>query len=166
VWFVEEVVMTENRVQSKAAMLIRRPVTEVFEAFVNPAITTQFWFTKSSGPLETGNTVKWEWELYNASTDVLVKAIEPNRRLVIEWDGYSGKAIVEWTFTDMGDGTTFVRITESGFSGTPAEIAQQAVDSTGGFTLVVCGLKALLEHNIHLNLVADRFPPGLPEGAG
>jgi uncharacterized protein YndB with AHSA1/START domain len=35
-------------------MLIRRPVGDVFEAFVNPDITTQFWFTKSSGRLEAG----------------------------------------------------------------------------------------------------------------
>jgi uncharacterized protein YndB with AHSA1/START domain len=32
-----------------AEMLIRRPVPEVFEAFVNPAITSKFWFTKGSG---------------------------------------------------------------------------------------------------------------------
>ena len=39
---------------AKAEMLIRRPVTEVFEAFVNPAITSRFWFTKGSGRLEPG----------------------------------------------------------------------------------------------------------------
>ena len=32
-----------------AEMLIRRPVAEVFEAFINPAITTQFWFTHTTG---------------------------------------------------------------------------------------------------------------------
>lgn len=39
---------------AKTAMLIRRPVETVFEAFVNLEITTRFWFTKSSGPLESG----------------------------------------------------------------------------------------------------------------
>ena len=34
---------------AKAEMLIRRPVTDVFEAFVNPAITSQFGFSKGSG---------------------------------------------------------------------------------------------------------------------
>ena len=38
-------------VMSKTAMLIRRPVADVFEAFINPDITTKFWFTKSSGRL-------------------------------------------------------------------------------------------------------------------
>jgi hypothetical protein len=33
--------------------------------------------------------------------------------------------------------------------------------STGGFSLVLCALKALLEHNVVLAVVADRFPKGL-----
>jgi uncharacterized protein YndB with AHSA1/START domain len=36
----------------KTGMLIRKPVADLFEAFVNPDVTTQFWFTKSSGRLE------------------------------------------------------------------------------------------------------------------
>jgi len=32
----------------EAQMLIRRPVPEVFEAFINPHITTRFWFTKKT----------------------------------------------------------------------------------------------------------------------
>jgi uncharacterized protein YndB with AHSA1/START domain len=39
---------------TKTGMLIRRSVADVFEAFVNPDITTKFWFTKSSGRLEAG----------------------------------------------------------------------------------------------------------------
>jgi uncharacterized protein (DUF2249 family) len=31
----------------------------------------------------------------------------------------------------------------------------------GGFTMVLAGLKALLEHGIELNLVADHFPNAL-----
>jgi len=38
---------------------------------------------------------------------------------------------------------------------------KQALDSTGGFVLVLAGAKAFLEHGIALNLVADRFPDGL-----
>jgi hypothetical protein len=35
---------------------------------------------------------------------------------------------------------------------------RKTILSTEGFTLVLAGLKALLEHNIILNLVPDRFP--------
>jgi hypothetical protein len=65
---------------------------------------------------------------------------------------------VDWVFTPRADNTTFVSITNTGFSGDADEIVKQAVESTEGFTLVLAGLKALLEHNIILNLVADRFP--------
>ena len=96
--------------------------------------------------------------MYNASTEVTVKAIEPNQRILIEWSGYSAPNTVEWVFTERADNTTFVSITNSGFSGTGDERVQQALDSTGGFTLVLAGLKAFLEHKIRLNLVGDRFP--------
>ncbi len=138
---------------AKAEMLIRRPVSEVFEAFVNPEITTRFWFTKSSGRLEAGKEIQWDWEMYNASVQIAVKAIEENKRILIEWP-----TTVEWIFTPRADNTTFVSITNTGFSGDRDEIVKQAIDSTEGFTLVLSGLKALLEHNIILNLVADRFP--------
>ena len=41
----------------KTARLIRKPVEQVFEAFVDPDTTTKFWFSKSSGRLEEGKTV-------------------------------------------------------------------------------------------------------------
>src|SRR4051812_4519915 len=95
---------------AKAELLIRKPVAEVFEAFVNPAITTQFWFTKSSGRLEVGKHIRWDWEMYNVSSDVDVKAIESNKHILIEWSGYGAPNTVEWIFTAHQNGTTFVSV--------------------------------------------------------
>lgn len=157
----------ENMRLSKApimetGMLIRKPAGDVFEAIVNPEITTQFWFTRSSGRLETGEQTRWDWEMYGVSADVNTKIIEPGRRIVIEWPGYSGMTTVEWTFTPLKDGT-FVKVTERGFTGTGDELAKYVADSTQGFTLMLAGMKALLEHGIRLNLVGDRFPKELGE---
>jgi uncharacterized protein YndB with AHSA1/START domain len=148
---------------AQTGMLIRKPVSEVFEAIVNPQITTKFWFTRSGGRLEIGKGVRWDWEMYDVSIDVTVKAIDPNRRVVIEWPGYSGPTTVAWTFAAQNDGTTFVRVTESGFTGTGDQLVQYVADSTQGFTLMLAGLKALLEHNVRLNLTADRYPKGVDE---
>ena len=145
----------------KAEMLIRRPQAEAFNAFVDPAVTTRFWFTRSSGRLEAGKSVRWDWEMYGISIQVKVVAIEPSRRIAIEWPGYKGLTRVEWMFAEQPDGTTFVTITERGFTGSSDEIAKQIADSTGGFSLVLAGAKALLEHGIRLNLVPDRFPKGI-----
>src|SRR3954463_14871180 len=149
--------------KAKTGMLIRRPVEEVFEAFVNPDITTKFWFTKGSGRLEAGKQVQWDWEMYGFSIPVTVKAVEPNKRIVIEWPGQFGPTRVEWTFLSQEDGTTFVSITNDGFTGDGDALVKQATDSTQGFSLVLAGLKALLEHNVSLNLVADRYPKGVEE---
>jgi len=146
---------------AKAEMLIRKPVEEVFEAFMNPEITTKFWFTKSSGKLRAGKQVTWTWEMYNVSTQATIKEIEKNKRILIEWSSYGSPTMVEWTFTPYGKKATFVSITDSGFRGEGDDIVQQAQNSTEGFTIVLAGLKALLEHNIMLNLIVDRFPKGL-----
>jgi uncharacterized protein YndB with AHSA1/START domain len=143
---------------AKAEMLIRKSVAEVFEAFIDPAITSKFWFTKSSGKLEAGKEIKWDWEMYDASAHVSVKAVEQNKRILIEWP-----TMVEWTFTPPSDNTTFVSITNTGFSGNGDEVVQQAIDSTEAFTMVLSGLKAFLEHGIILNLIVDRFPKGLEQ---
>jgi len=151
----------KGKVAAKVEMLIRKPVAEVFEAFVNPAITSRFWFSKGSGRLESGKQVKWDWEMYGFSLEVTVKAVEENARIVMEWPGEVTPTTVEWIFTPRPDGTTFVSITNTGFDGEEDQIVRQALTSTEGFAFVLSGLKALLEHNIRLNLVPDRFPDGI-----
>jgi uncharacterized protein YndB with AHSA1/START domain len=154
--------MNHSTIEANAAMLIRKPVADVFEAFINPDITSKFWFTKSSGRLEVGKPVRWDWEMYGVSTQVTVKAIERHKRILIEWSD-DAPTTVEWIFTPYGDDATFVSITNTGFQGDAHAVAQQAIGSASGFTIVLAGLKALLEHNIQLNLIADRFPKGLTE---
>jgi len=140
-------------------MMIRKPVATVFQAFIDPAITTRFWFTKSSGKLETGKTVTWEWEMYNVSSDVLVKEIVPNEKISVEWDNTPGTTtMVDFEFTALTADTTYVVIKNQGFHQTGDELIQAINDNTGGFTTVLDGLKAWLEFGIELNLVRDKFP--------
>jgi uncharacterized protein YndB with AHSA1/START domain len=91
----------------------------------------------------------------------MVKAIEKNKRIFIDWSAFGEPTTVEWIFTPYKNTGTFVSITNSGFTGDESKVIQQIIDSTEGFTFVLAGAKALLEHNIQLNLVADRFPEGL-----
>jgi uncharacterized protein YndB with AHSA1/START domain len=107
---------------AKAQMLIRRPVAEVFEAFVDPAVTTKFWFTRSSGRLEAGKEAQWDWEMYGVSSQVKVKDIERNKRILIVWSGDPNPTSVEWVFTSRPDNTTFVSISNSGFAGNGDEV--------------------------------------------
>jgi len=142
---------------AKAEMLIRKPVAEVFNAFVDPAVTTRFWFTKSSGRLEAGKKVQWDWEMYGFAMTIDVKVVDKEKRIVV--DGF-GDSTVTWDFTPRADGT-YLSITSAGFTGDGDAQVKQAIDSTEGFTFVLAGLKAWLEHGIALNLIADKFPDGL-----
>jgi len=152
---------TENSNFARAEMLIRKPVSEVFEAFVNPEITSKFWFTKGSGKLQEDEKTQWSWEMYGFSLSVMTHVLQENKKIVIEWGDPDESTLVEWIFTPINGNETFVSITNSGFKGDHDKIIDQVRNSTEGFTLVLAGAKAYLEHHILLNLVLDRFPKGL-----
>lgn len=143
----------ENPPIARATMLIRASVDKVFNAFIDPDVTTKFWFSRSSGKLTAGETVTWYWDNYGVSGEVLVKSLETNQRIIIEWP-----TPVEWVFTARGKDETFVSITASGFTGTDDEKVAQALDSTEGFNLVIAACKAFLEYGINLRIVADKNP--------
>jgi uncharacterized protein YndB with AHSA1/START domain len=157
---MNNLILTKDPV-AKAEMLIRKPVAEVFAAFIDPEITLKFWFTKSSGPIEAGKQVTWYWEMYAISVQVNVREVEENKRILIDWGNYDSATTVEWIFTPYGKEATYASITNSGFKGDGDKVVRDALDSTGGFTTVLDGAKAWLEHNINLNLIGDKFPKGL-----
>lgn len=141
-----------------SAMLIRKPVQEVFEAFIQPEITTKFWFTHSSGKLEKGVKGIWTWEMYHLKVPLEVKEIELNEKIVIEWGEGKQQSLVQFEFKVIQPKMTYLSITNYGFQESGDKLINQVIDSTGGFTLVIAGLKAWLEHGIQLNLIGDKFP--------
>ncbi|MNF26963.1 hypothetical protein D3C84_76100 [compost metagenome] len=150
--------LDSNSNYSEAKMLIRKPSSEVFEAMVNPEITKNFWFTKSSGKLETNKSVTWEWEMYQVSAVVNVTTIVENEKIKFEWNNPA--RTVEFQFKSMSDNSTYVSVKEYGYTETGEKLLAIIRDSTGGFTTVLDGMKAFLEHGINLNLIADKFPTG------
>ena len=65
---------------------------------------------------------------------------------------------VDYEFNSLTEDTTYVVIENYGFNQTDEDLIETINDNIGGFTTVLDGLKAYLEHNIKLNLVADKFP--------
>jgi uncharacterized protein YndB with AHSA1/START domain len=136
-------------------MLIRKPVRMVFNAFIDPSITRNFWFTKSSGKLAAGKSITWQWEMYNVSTEVVVKEIIEDKKIILEWD--TPATIVDFDFQAIDNERTYVVIKNYGFQQTGDELIAVIKDSTGGFTTVLDGLKAYLEYGLRLNLIGDKF---------
>ena len=145
-----------------AQMLIRKDVSEVFNAFIEPSITKEFWFTKSSGKLEENKEIIWTWEMYQVSCKVIAREIIPNQRIKFDWFDDDGKFTqVVFDFKALNSNATYVSVVNSGFHQTGDELIATLKDSTGGFTMVLAGLKAYLEHGINLNLIGDKCPKEL-----
>lgn len=142
--------MTKVTVQ----MLIKKPISEVFEAFINPEITTKFWFTKSTGVLEENKTIVWEWEMYNAKAEIEVLNCIKNQLITLSWGEHPAKA--DFKFTENSKGT-YVEISYYDFNENRNDIIQHIADNVGGFTTVLDGAKAYLEKEIQLDLISDKF---------
>ena len=56
------------------------------------------------------------------------------------------------------------KIRNWGFSGNKEEVVAKALNSTGGFNLVLAGAKFFLEHGVEPGLVVDHAPDTLAVG--
>jgi uncharacterized protein YndB with AHSA1/START domain len=144
-------------------VLVRRPPHEVFEALADPSVTTRFWYTKSTGRMAEGAELTWEWEMYHVSGKVRVEHVEPDRCIRFSWDGYdpAHPTTVEFQFVPYENDTTYLHITEAGFTGDADTQVSRALDSTAGFTFLLSSLKAALEHDLTLRVTMDAHPPRL-----
>lgn len=138
---------------------IAKPVSEVFEAVVNPQQLSQYFTTGGAkGRLEPGAVVTWDFHDFPGAFPVNVVEVEKDRRIVLRWDAADGAAgddpagayqtTVEITFEGLEDGRTLVRITEYGWNQTP-EGLKSALGNCEGWTGMLCAMRVWLEHGIH-----------------
>lgn len=143
---------------------IAKPVAEVFEAVVNPQQLSHYFTTGGAkGRLEPGATVYWSFHDFPGEFPVIVTEVEPNRRIVLQWDAHEGapadgdaaatsagyKTTVTMEFEPLDDGRTLVTISEHGWRETPAAL-NASYGNCHGWTQMLCSLKAHLEHGINL----------------
>jgi uncharacterized protein YndB with AHSA1/START domain len=135
----------------KAEMLVRRPIAEVFHAFVDPSTLTRFRLDGASGPLAKDARVQWRFMVPGAVETTMVTAFDEPRRIAFDWsDGIH----VQLDFEDLGDGSTRAAVEVSGFTGDQA--IDGVVGATEGFAIVLCDLKTMLETGRSAGLVKDR----------
>lgn len=147
-----------KKLTATARIRIRRPPAAVFVAFAEAEAMSQFWFTRRDDGLREGEPSTWYLGSGEDafSFEVQVLAVDRPNRLVIQWVGQDGRPTqVSWTFEATAEGDTIVTIEESGFAGSRDDIVARALDSTGGFNQVIIAAKALVEHGVSLNVVAD-----------
>lgn len=147
-----------TRPAAKAAMLIRKPVHEVFEAMVNPDITSKFWFSKGKGRLDKDRNVEWVWEMYGVSATVTVQQVVTDSSIAFTWGEEDIPTNVLITFTAKGDNATFVSVEEKGWPADMPELIERIAGQTEGWALVMAAMKAYLEQGVRIKVVEDRHP--------
>ena len=136
---------------AKVSQLIRCPVTDAFDAFVDPGRITQFWLTATSAPLIEGADATWQFMVPGATERTRVTESKRPHRIAFDWsDGTS----VRLDFEEPRAGETQVAVEVTGFAG--GDAVEQALNATEGFAIVLCDLKTLLESGRSANLVRDK----------
>ncbi|MCG8369795.1 MAG: SRPBCC domain-containing protein [Proteobacteria bacterium] len=150
--------MNVKSLSARAGIRIRCPRATVFAAFADAETMSRFWFNRRDHGLVEGESSTWflgnDEDAY--SFNVHVKQVCEPERIVIDWEGPDGHCTqVVWHFEEIEDGDTILTIEESGFSGDSGSIVEQVLDSTCGFNQAIVAAKALVEHGVALNVVAD-----------
>jgi len=143
--------MTEDRIKAKVQMGILKPAGEIFETIVEPEKMNKYFITTGSGRMESGKTLTWTWEDFDAEHEIKVGKIEKDKVVSFEWNGSGVNCVVVITLESKGENQTLVKVTESEW---PADYkgANQCMGQVEGWTHFLCCLKAYLEYGINLRI--------------
>lgn len=144
------------KLTAKATLQIQKPVTEVFEAIVNPEKMTKYFIFESTGRMETGRELTWEFGDFPGKFPVKVQEVQFNRSVSFIWDE---ETVVSITLEEQPDKSTVVKVTE-GEKELNEKNLKWLTDNTFGWANFLDCMKAYLEYGI--NLRKGAFDYGKP----
>jgi len=143
--------MSEERIKTKVQMEILKPAHKVFEAIVDPDKMSRYFITTSTGRMESGKTLTWTWEDFDAAHEVKVQNVEQDKLVSFTWEGSGIECLVVITLEPKGKNQTLIKITESDW---PVDFkgATRCMGQVEGWTHFLCCLKAYLEYDVNLRV--------------
>lgn len=148
--------METKTLEINTAIQIQKPVNEVFEAIVDPVKMSNYFISKSSGKMEEGKQLKWQFPEFDLEFPVRVGKIEINKYISFYWEIDGIELLVEMTLTDKDHSSTVVTITEKSRNNDEAGIKWLTGNTAGWANFLAC-LKAFLEYGINLRKGAFDF---------
>ncbi|GMA64387.1 SRPBCC family protein [Alicyclobacillus fastidiosus] len=128
---------------------IRRPATEVFQAFVDPSKIGDFWFSSSSERWEQGKTITLRYDEYDAQVPIKVLEIKENQEIVFQWGTEGEGHVVTIALKELDDSNTLVEVNEAGFHENDDDLITNLVDNKEGWVYMLTCLKAYLEFGVN-----------------
>jgi len=148
--------MKNELLEIKTAIQILKSVNEVFEAIVNPSKMSNYFISKSTGRMEEGRQLKWQFPEFEMEFPIRVGKIEKDKYISFHWDLDGIELLVEITLTSIDNTSTIVTITEKGRKNDEAGIKWLKGNTEGWANFLAC-LKAYLEYGINLRKGAFEF---------
>ena len=148
--------MENQNLEVKAALQVQKPIDEVFEAIVNPEKMSNYFISKSSGRLEEGRQVLWQFPEFNEEFPVRAGKIEKNKYISFYWTLDGIELLVEITLNSSENNATIVTVTEKERNNDDAGIKWLKGNTEGWANFLAC-LKAYLEYGINLRKGAFDF---------
>ncbi|HEY8690975.1 MAG TPA: SRPBCC domain-containing protein [Chitinophagaceae bacterium] len=142
--------MSDDKLEIKASLMISKPVLEVFEAIVDPEKMSNYFISKSSGRMEEGKTLVWEFPEMDMQFPVYIKKIEPDNYISFNWKDFRDgtETLVEFTLTQKPN-ATFVTVTEKSRDNDETGMKWLKSNIEGWANFLAC-LKAYMEYGINL----------------
>src|SRR5690606_41268583 len=119
-----------EQLQIKTAIQIARTPREVYQAIIDPEKMVNYFISQSTGKMEQGKSVTWQFPEFEGDVLIEVKKIIPAELISFEWEGAKGRNLKdEITLIELPDDTTVVKITEG-----KIEADKAGIEWLGGYT--------------------------------
>lgn len=136
------------------ALQIQKPITEVFEAIVDPEKMKNYFISKGSGRLENGKEIIWEWpEFPGQQFEIKQIKVVPNQSVSFVWEDTLTVTII---LEEQADKSVVVRISEGEKEADEAGIKWYGGNSEG-WAYFLSALKCYVEYGINLRKGAFEF---------
>lgn len=136
--------------QITAKMKIFKPVSEVFEAIVDPVKIGNYWFSSSSQRWEEGKRITLRYDEYDAKGAIQVREIIANKKIIFSWgEEHNEETVVTIALEELGDAYTVIEINETGLKEDDPEVVHKMMGQKEGWVYMLSCLKGYLEHGIH-----------------
>ncbi|MFT5753220.1 MAG: hypothetical protein ACI9FW_001908 [Flavobacterium sp.] len=148
--------MTTEKLEIEVAMQIQKPVHLVFDAIINPDTMSYYFISKSTGIMEEGSELIWNFPEFELDYPVRVGKIIKDKYISFYWLVDEIELLVEMTLTEKENNSTLVTITEKSRDNDLEGLKWLSGNSFGWANFLTC-LKGYLEYRIKLRKGAFDF---------
>jgi uncharacterized protein YndB with AHSA1/START domain len=151
--------MKDQTLQIETSLQILKPVDEVFDAIIDPRKMSNYFISKSSGKMEEGRQIMWQFPEFDSEFPIRIGKIEKDKYISYYWEMDGLELLVEMILIPNNSDSTLVTITEKSRKNDEAGIKWLKGNTAGWANFLAC-LKAYLEYGINLRKGSFDFMSG------